>query len=165
MLEEIKKTAAFIDGPRPEIFAPGGGHRARHGAGRFRRPDRDAPCAIDYKDIPGLPRLDGRGAQGTSDFRRRSGGRTRRGHAGTVPLLRRLHDGAGDLPDPRHAAAGHPLPVRVERLGRHQCLVPHGRPDGHHRPYQPDAQSADRAATWPNWDPVSRTCTTATTRR
>lgn len=58
--------------------------------------------------------------------------------------LRGLHDAAGDFPGARHAAAGHQIPLRVERFRRDQHLVPRGRPDGHHRPYQPDAQPADR---------------------
>ena len=71
MLEEIKKTAAFIRSATGD-FAPEVGIVLGTGLGDFA--DRiETRHALDYKDIPGLPRLDGRGAQGTSDFRR--GGR------------------------------------------------------------------------------------------
>ena len=65
MLEEIKKTAAFIDAATSS-FAPEVGIILGTGLGGFA--DKiDTAFAIEYKDIPGFP-FDRRGAQGRMIF-------------------------------------------------------------------------------------------------
>ncbi len=138
--QEIKRTAEFI-AAATRGFAPEAGI-IRHGPGGLRRLHRRG-LQPRIQGHSRLSRIDGRGPQGPADLRhgRRS---PRGGHAGPLPLLRGLRHVAGHVPRARDEAARHPLPLRVERIGRHQHLVPHGRPDGHHRPHQPDAQPADR---------------------
>ena len=114
MLEEIKKTAAFIQAETRD-FAPEVGIVLGTGLGDFA--DRiDTQFAIEYKQIPGFPVSTVEGHKGRMIFGTVEGRRVV-GHAGPLPLLRGLYDAAGDLPRARDAAAGHPIPLRVERLG------------------------------------------------
>lgn len=141
MLEEIKKTAAFIDAAT-DSFAPEVGVILGTGLGGFA--DKiETRFAIEYKDIPGFPVSTVEGHKGRMIFGMVEGRRV-------VAMQGRFHyyEGYGmqqvTFPVRVMRQARHQIPFRIERFGRHQHLVPRWRPDGHHRPYQPDAQSADR---------------------
>ncbi len=162
MLEEIKKTAAFIDAATSS-FAPEVGIILGTGLGGFA--DKiDTAFAIEYKDIPGFPVSTVEGHKGRMIFGTVEGRKV-------VAMQGRFHYYEG------YTMQQVTFPVRVmQQLGIKylfvsnasggiNTVVPRGRPDGHHRPHQPDAQPADRSATWPSWGRASRTCTTATTRR
>ena len=136
MLEEIKKTAAFIDAATSS-FAPEVGIILGTGLGGFA--DKiDTAFAIEYKDIPGFPVSTVEGHKGRMIFGTVEGRKV-------VAMQGRFHYYEG------YTMQQVTFPVRVMqqlaikyRFGRDQYLVPRGRPDGHHRPYQPDAQPADR---------------------
>ena len=104
----------------------------------------DTAFAIEYKDIPGFPVSTVEGHKGRMIFGTVEGRKV-------VAMQGRFHYYEG------YTMQQVTFPVRVmqqlgikyhllrvERFRRDQHLVPRGRPDGHHRPYQPDAQPADR---------------------